>query len=277
MQTEDQEPVEGQDAENEEAENEAVAAPAAEAEEEAPEGDEGDDEPGDDQADDDEEGGKKPSKGVQKRIGEITAKRRAAERERDYWKQKALEEAEKVKNPPADTATQRPKLEDYETDEDYLDALTDWKLEQREASRKQTAQRQQGNEAKAKNLRSFEIKAAAFREATPDFDAVVTNPDLDVSPALAEAIMETDAGPALAYHIAKDPDKASELSAMSPMKAAIELGRIEASLNAAPAKKLTAAPDPIKGKAGKGKAKPKSPSSMTTEEWMAWRQKQVNG
>jgi len=47
---------------------------------------------------------------------------------------------------------------------------------------------------------------------------------------MTEAIMESDEGPAIAYHLAKNPELAEKISTMSRTAAALEIGSIRAEL-----------------------------------------------
>jgi len=60
-----------------------------------------------------------------------------------------------------------------------------------------------------------------------------------------EALMDSDRGPELAYHMAQHPEIAEELNKLTPVKAAIRLGRLETALAAPVAKSTTKAPAPI--------------------------------
>ena len=51
--------------------------------------------------------------------------------------------------------------------------------------------------------------------------------------------------PLLAYHLASNPDKLSELNSMSDRERAREIGRLEASLKVPTGKKQTTAPPPL--------------------------------
>jgi hypothetical protein len=211
---------------------------------------------------------------VQDRIDELTRARREAEREAAYWRQRA-QPAEEPVAPKA-----KPSADQFKDYGEYVEALADWKADQKvsealKARDNETAQSaaQRVQETKAQ---TFVERQAAAKTSIPDYDAVVGAADVPIAPHLGEAILDSDKGPELVYHLAKNPAEAARLSAMSPLAAARELGRIEATLGqqAAPAKPVTKAPAPMKPTAGGGTSATTDPSRMSHEEYRAWRAKQ---
>jgi hypothetical protein len=85
-------------------------------------------------------------------------------------------------------------------------------------------------EAAERRTTSFKSRTAEFAKTVEDYDSVVSNPRLDITPAMAEIIKESEDGPALAYHLGKNPEIASRLAQLPPNVAARELGKIEARL-----------------------------------------------
>jgi hypothetical protein len=217
---------------------------------------------------------KKP-KGVQKRLDELTALRREAERDRDYWRELAMQKAKEPKaEPEAPIPTGRPASEDFESYDQYLDALTDWKLEQRDAQNTQAQQQREQQEQKAAQAQTFEQRAQAVRESHPDFDQVVRNPALPVSDAMAEAAYSSEKGPELLYYLGQNPAEAQRIYSLTPYAQAMEMGKIEAQLSR-PSKTQSGAPPPIEPISGSGAQQTVDPDRMTVEQWKAWRNKQV--
>jgi hypothetical protein len=91
-------------------------------------------------------------------------------------------------------------------------------------------------------------RQSEFREATPDYDAVVGKSAVQIAPHVVDTLLDSESGPELAYHLAKRPETVKRINALSPLSAARELGRIEATLSnpAAPQiKPASKAPAPI--------------------------------
>lgn len=210
---------------------------------------------------------------IQDRFDALTRAKHEAEREAAYWRQRA--------NPVQEEAPQKePAVEDFKDYGDYVKAQTKWEVTQAiKADRAAAAQ----EAAKAAEQRVQETKAQTFaeRQATaktsiPDYDAVVGAADVPIAPHLGEAILDSDKGPELVYHLAKNPAEAARLSALLPLAAARELGRIEATLgqSSSPAKPVTKAPAPMKPTSGTGSSATTDPSKMSHEEYRAYRAKQ---
>lgn len=170
-----------------------------------------------------------------------------------------------------------PTREQYEFDEDkYLDAVVEWKLEQRNArAEHETRQREQQN-AQTTFQQGLESKRQAMiktgTEKFPDFDAVIAtaNPEhfnLD----LLVAVTETGAPAEIAYHLAKNPAEAERIGKMPPLRKAIELGKIEASISASVAAvRQTKAPPPPNPVGGRNQVSTKE-SELPYNEWIKLR------
>lgn len=212
-------------------------------------------------------------KGVQPRIDELTRARREAEREAAYWRQVASSTAGSAEQ----AANQKPTREQFGDDNDaYVEALTDWKATQAVSKALQTQAETRQQETRAT---AFDERQAAARAKLADYDEVVGSSDTPLSKHVQEVILESDQGPELAYHFARNPDVLMRLNGMSPTQAAREVGRIEASLAspapaAAPAVRTTQAPKPANTGPVAGRATTRDISQMTHEEYRAQRKQQ---
>jgi hypothetical protein len=92
---------------------------------------------------------------------------------------------------------------------------------------------------------AFIEKAEKASERYPDFNAVVSNPNLPINDGMAEFIADSDLGPDIAYFLGKNPSKAAQIAELSPIKAARELSRLEAEIAAKPKAQPSKAPEPI--------------------------------
>jgi hypothetical protein len=268
------------DADEEDTQSEAPARPAAESAEEAdtsdqsPEGE-------DSEPDEDEQAAEQPRRkgGFQRRIDKLVREKRELEARLAALEQRlaggehkppAGEAADGTKQTPAasDHADGKPRPEDFDTYEAYTEALTDWKLEQRERQRAQ-------QEAERRVFDSWMARIEAARREHPDFDEVVDS-DVPVSEAMQRAILESDQGAEVAYWLGKHPEEAARIAKLSPIAAIREIGRIEASLakpspSPKPKATVTRAPKPVSpvsgGKAG-GSASVYDDS--LAEDYTAW-------
>jgi len=224
----------------------------------------GTDEPG--QADDaGEETATKRVPWFQKRIDEVTAKKYEAEREAAYWR--GIAEGRTPQQPVAQAQEGPPREDQFESYEDYEQARIDYAVEQR-------LRQAEALKAQQAVLQTYEERAARLKESKPDYDSVVGNPALRITPIMADVIRESDAGPEVAYHLGTNPQEAARIAALSPHRQAVELGKLEARLSAPaqPAKaNRTPPPPPPQTVAGLSNGLNKAPEDMSMAEYVAAR------
>lgn len=222
----------------------------------------------DDESEDGDEEEQKPKKrsGWQRRINKMRRQLSEKERELEFYRQMALKQkGDDTPQKPAVEAPERPKRDDFETQEEYLEAVADWKVEQKlkdkEAKEQETKIRGEYDQKKAE----FAKKCEEFRKARNDFDDVLEAADeagVRYSPILERCLLESDRGPAVLYELAKDPDEFERLNKLPYGALNRELGRIEARLEREAqsskneVKKITKAPPPVKP-VKNGAAKPR--------------------
>lgn len=180
--------------------------------------------------------GAKPKKTAKERIDELTWRAKEAER-----REQALLDRLSGKTPAPDSqpdpkpAAPAEKAKPDPTDFDegiydpaYVEALTDWKVDQRiKQSRDEDAAARTAADQQAK--RGERIKAAT--EKHPDFEQVVVEGAKkgawDCTPIMAQAMTDSEAETEIAYHLAKNPDEARRIAALSPLSQVREIGRLE--------------------------------------------------
>jgi colicin import membrane protein len=223
---------------------------------------------------DNQEHGEQPKKkgGFQKRIDKLT--REKAELEARLAGQTAVKPATEVKPEPVKPAG-KPESKDFDTYEAFVEALTDWKAEQRDRTKA---------EADARVKAETEAKAAAVewnkqlegaRARYDDFDDVALS-DARISEAVHNAIVGSDRGADLAYFLGANPVERERINALPPLKATLALGKILAALESdaggePPEDKkrtVSAAPPPIKPLGSKSAAAGmKRIEDMTNDEY----------
>lgn len=205
----------------------------------------------------DEAKDEKPKKkgGFQRRIDKLNAAKAEAQREAEYWRKLALDKgAEAPKEKPETPAAKdgKPSADDFETHAEYVEALTDWKVEQK-AKALEEKQRKAALETEQQKLQSAHLtRVKSFAEKTADFEEVIADvEDIPVSAAVQEIIVTSENGPELMYELAKNRAEFERISKLPPLAAAREIGRIETRIAAKASekpepKKLTKAPPPPK-------------------------------
>ena len=209
---------------------------------------------------------------AQERINELTRIRREKEREADYWRKVALEKKEASEPTPEPSIPKRPTLDQFESTVEYEDALFEWRDQVRDIKAKQETQQREQESA----LRTFNERANKLRAELEDFDEVI---EANVfSPIMRRAILNSENGPLLAYHLGKPEnwDQAEKIRSLPVELQPYEIGKLESNiLLAKQTKKVTSAPAPIKPVGMSGGGSEVDPSKMTTAEWMEWDKQQT--
>lgn len=182
------------------------------------------------------------------RIDTLTRQRYEAERQAEYWKQRASQ-------------TVDPDTLGYE---DGMAERFQQRLRQEQADTAKETASQLAAEA-------FNYRETIGREKYADYDAVTRNPNVPITPAMAEIIRDSDVGPDLAYHLGKNLTEAARIAALPQARQAAELGRLEERITAPKAlpKQPPAPVEPVNAIASGGQ---KAPEEMTMAEFKAWRE-----
>lgn len=222
----------------------------------------------------DDKGRAKP--GVQTRIDELTRARREAEREAEYWKTRAQGTAAAPAK--AAEANQPPVRANYESEEAYIDALTDHKVDQKMAQREQ---KQAQVQAQTSAAESWQQRLDKARTEIEGFDSVMENADAPVAGHVAELIMEHDHGPKVMHHLAQHPEQLDKINSMSPAKAAFEIGRLASQFDVsassskpAAAEQVSKAPPPAARSVGSGRSTETALGDLPMEDYIAKRKSQ---
>ena len=118
-----------------------------------------------------------------------------------------------------------PKREDFESDEEFQEALFDYRYQERSKKEKQLAAEKEENDRLQKNWSSYKEKVSAFKEDHDDWDDVMSS-NIPIQESVYLAVHELENGPEVAYYLGKNPDYAKKLHAMSPLSAIMEIGNL---------------------------------------------------
>ena len=153
-------------------------------------------------------------------------------------------------------------------DPEYSADLGAWKVKGEIVKASLTQQQAQRAAATERLYATYHERAAKFAESVPDYEDVAhTAP---ISDSVADIIREAEAGPAVAYWLGKNRAEAERISGLSPRRQAIEIGRIEARLEAARSapKAVSNAPPPVS--TVRGRANPAANSlspDLPMDQW----------
>lgn len=199
---------------------------------------------------------------LEKRFSELTKRAKQAEADKANLETR-LQELESRQTPATqqvDPVIEKPQASQFNDAFEYAEALAEWSaekaLEQRDIQEQQRKVDEQRNEV----IKSWSAKLEAAKADLPDFDDMVASSNVQVRDEVRDAILESDVGPQILYHLASDDDYANKLAAMPTNKALKELGKLEVQFERkeAPIEKSepvarSKAPAPIKPiTAGKG-------------------------
>lgn len=150
----------------------------------------------------------------------VLAERRAEALEREINRLKAQQPPPKV-DPEAD----KPKRENFETEEKFRDAMDDWRVEQKFRAREEEARKQREAERQQAILEAASARVAKAREVVEDYDEVVGAVDTEVPSHIAAYMQESEMFAELGYHFAKHPEDLKRLSGM-PARTYADLARV---------------------------------------------------
>jgi len=197
---------------------------------------------------------------IEKRFSELTKQRELAKQEaakereaREALEARLREIEQKVNPQPVDDPVgQKPQPSQFQDAFEYAEALAEWTAEKVIAEREKAEADRRANEERNKVIQSWTQKVEAAKAKLPDFEEMVASADVAVSDQIRDAIIESDVGPQVLYHLAENTDYARKLAEMPVAKALKELGKLEARFEvkdepeAKPVARQSKAPSPIR-------------------------------
>ncbi len=203
--------------------------------------------------------------GVKKRIDKVTRQKYEAVAEANRYK--AELEQLRAQIAPKQEA---PDISQFDTLDDYVEAVAEYKLNQKT----QTAQSQQAQQTQAQAVaQDWVAKVDKVRSVAPDFDEAFNNvANIEFAPMALEAVAQHPKGAEIAYMLGKNVSDAYRIAALSPAQQLIEIGVIAAKTNVPKPKAVSSAPAPVKPVQG-GSSNSAPPTDI--DEWMKWRNDQL--
>lgn len=251
---------------------------------------EGDENDSDNNESDTKEGDQKPKVkgGFKKRIKKLTNQLSEKNNELEYWKQEALKrqssETENTQNKvQKKEADSKPKAEDFESHDEYIEALTDWKIEKRDKEKETKSKETQIKTEFDRQVEAHNKRVEKFVESHDDFhDLIEEIDDVPMSMAVQDLILRSENGPELMYELAKNRKDYERICALDPIQAAREFGKFEARVlkpsESSKEKQTTKAPPPIaplKAKSSGSVKKTIFDKNLSQAEYEALRREQM--
>ena len=239
-----------------------------------------------------QEGERKQNPKLEKRFSEITKQREEARKEAQTERQARLDleqrlaALEQQRQPQQQSyVDQEPQPSQFNDAFEYAKALAEFSTEKALAERDRQVAMAREQEAQQRIIQSWAQKVQAAKAEMPDFDDLVASSDVVVNNAVRDAILESDVGPKILYHLAENNDLAKKIASLSPNAALREIGKLEARFEVNPETKQTTpvvrskAPAPIQPiRGGQGKADvPISADGEFHGSYQAWKAARKSG
>ena len=174
----------------------------------------------------------------------------------------------------------RPLKEDFDDEDEYIEALTDWKIESKlKASQKEVVKEIEETDERKEYIAAYEgldDAMARGKEKYEDFAELALNKDLILSSETVQILLDTEIPDEILYYLASNPDESERISELDPVRIAKEVGKIEVKLSkgiekVVKQKKQSSAPEPI-SPVKVTAATEKDPNKMSPREYRAWRE-----
>lgn len=234
---------------------------------------------------------------LNERFSDLTKKRKEAEAKAERLAAQAKTEREAREKAEQEAAALKAKYEPVKTEQDpepqasqftdvgeYAKALKEWTADntRREDAKKAEAERQEKQAAEI--AKAWAERQNAFKAKTEDYEKTISESDVKVSDQVRDAILESEVGPEILYHLAKNTEVAEKIAGMTVSGALRALGKLEATLAGGekkeaketpktPIAELSKAPPPISPLKGAGApvvnltGSDVVPKEMTYEQW----------
>jgi len=226
-----------------------------------------------DDADGDEEA--KPKSRKRRRRASGNERRLQAETKALQARIARLEASTQAANQPATQS--EPKQEDFTDYAEYVAARAEWKVAQNQQRRDSEVARTHAQRAFQSSVETFEVRCDEARDRIADFDDAIKGiNDIELSPAMTHILVESENGPDMAYHLAKNPQKTRQIARMNPVQAAVELGRISAVVTPASKPKPRSPSRATKIVQGSGGTPALNLDKLSYDEYVSERRKQAS-
>ena len=176
-----------------------------------------------------------PKPKVKMRFDEVTKQRDLAKQEAEQARQRTQEleqELKAIKSQAAPKQEQsrdeKPRPDQFVDAFEYAEALADWSAENAVMRARQEDVEKRIQAERAIVIETWNKKLEATKTELPDFDDMVASSDVVVSDQVRDAILESDVGPRILYHLAENQELAEKISKSSLITALREIGKLEA-------------------------------------------------
>ena len=176
---------------------------------------------------------------LEKRFSELTKARKLAEEnaakalaEKEALEARLREYEERVtpqQKTVDDPIGAEPRADQFDDAFEYAKALAEWSAEKALYERDQQEANRKIEEERQKVIKTWSEKLEKAKPNLPDFDDILASTQVQVTDEVRDAIIESDVGPEILYHLASlDGEEADRFQALPTAKALREIGKLEA-------------------------------------------------
>jgi len=214
-------------------------------------------------------------KGVEKRLAKMRKKQGDAERRAEAAEMELEALKRKQELAKSTEIGEKPKVDDFETEEEYLEALADYKINKKyaelEAKKAEQLEAKVAKERKIIERRKQEKLQESFGKAAKKYkDFNETVKDVFISNAMAEVLAIIPNAGDVAYYLGKNPDITEDIASMPTVETVLAIQEISSKVKPKKTSKAPAPINPIKTQGGNIK----TPEHMTMKEYIEFRRKQ---
>jgi hypothetical protein len=213
---------------------------------------------------------------LQRKIARMSYKERELKRQNTQ-----LMEMLRNQQKPTTEAPKPPKLEDFESIDDFVDAKLQYALKQGQEQEAQPAQQDQNVDAVTFELNKDDLYSNGIAKYA-DFNEVVGAEHVDITPYMANAIFETiedaDLQVDTAYYLGNNPKEAAKIAKLPPVRQIAEVVKVSNKITAKKTgkqKAVSKAPAPIEPVGGKKTTSAEIGDKEDFESFLKKRNKQL--
>lgn len=156
---------------------------------------------------------------------------KAAKADAEEARREAAELKTKYEPPKSEEIGPEPQPAQFNDVGEYAKALKDWAADNAIRERAAAEAQEQARKAEETKIATWKERQTAIKAEIHDYDDVILKSTLTVSDQMKEAIIESDVGPAILYHLATHPDEATAMASLTVGQMLKRIGRLEVSLS----------------------------------------------
>jgi len=158
---------------------------------------------------------KKQNPKLEKRFSEITKQREEARKEAEAERQRRVELEQRLaaleqQAPKKEFVDQEPQPSQFQDAFEYAKALAEYTADKRIEEMKRQEAEAKAEAARQSMIQEWSKKVETAKAELPDFDDMVASSDVVVSDDIRDAILESDVGPKILYHLAENSEFAKK-------------------------------------------------------------------